>query len=197
MKDTLDVWPALPLLLQVESQTFLISGLGNIIAFLEHRNRICKTNLPDFSSSQLEEILAAMQEPFPDLMDLQLGAHDCTVPVIPGLFLGGFAPRLRTPRLDRFPFPRYRSCFCLPLSDSLSGGQKQLGTSSIFAFISSLILARGISHPRRWSLAFPYWPLSKHFVLNSNPLDHILTGTIDIHFRQQAQHALTSLLLPG
>jgi hypothetical protein len=73
-RDTLDTQPAFPLYL--ENQISSISGVGNIIASLEHRDRIYKINLHDLSSSQLEAILAAMQEPFPDPMDLQLGAHD-------------------------------------------------------------------------------------------------------------------------
>jgi hypothetical protein len=73
-RDTLDTQPAFSLYL--ENQISSISGVGNIIASLEHRDRIYKINLHDLSSSQLEAILAAMQEPFPDPMDLQLGAHD-------------------------------------------------------------------------------------------------------------------------
>jgi hypothetical protein len=56
---------------------------------------------------QLEEVLAAMQVPFPKMTDLQLWSHDKSLPVIPvpDSFLGGSAPRLRIFHLDGIPFP--------------------------------------------------------------------------------------------
>jgi hypothetical protein len=52
----------------------------------------------------LENVLAPMQVPFPELTDLQLSSYDET-PVIPDSFLGGSAPRLRTLTLDGISFP--------------------------------------------------------------------------------------------
>jgi hypothetical protein len=57
------------------------------------------------SSSHLEKISAAMQEPFPELTYLLLLSYDETVPILPESFLGGSAPRLQLLRLDRIPFP--------------------------------------------------------------------------------------------
>jgi hypothetical protein len=51
-----------------------------------------------------------MQEPFPDLMDLQLEALGHTMPTVPGSFLGR---RLRTLRWVAFHFRD-----CLPLTSS-------------------------------------------------------------------------------
>jgi hypothetical protein len=102
VKDTLDAWPALPLL----KCEVLKSGVENITSFLEHRDRICKIHVYGVTSSQLEEI-SAVQEPFLELIHLQLGAHYRleTMTVVPDSFLCGSAPRLRTFRLDRIRFP--------------------------------------------------------------------------------------------
>jgi hypothetical protein len=45
--------------------------MRDIIASLEHRDRICEIYL-SIASSQSEEILPTMQEPFPELICLHL-----------------------------------------------------------------------------------------------------------------------------
>ncbi len=99
---TLDVWPALPLLIQGDMA--LISGVDNIVAALGHSNRVCQVDLY-VDGRQLEEVLTAMQVPFPELTDLRLWSSDKTAPVIPDSFLGGPAPRLRYLQLTGIPFP--------------------------------------------------------------------------------------------
>jgi hypothetical protein len=85
----------------------LIRGDGhptdNIIPVLEHRDRVCKINLI-VSPSQLEKVVAAMQEPFPELLALELMSYE-VVTVLPDSFLGGSAPRLRSLWLQGVPFP--------------------------------------------------------------------------------------------
>jgi hypothetical protein len=49
-------------------------GTDNVIAALGQSNRVCEVDL-GLASWQLEEILAAMQVPFPELTDLQLESH--------------------------------------------------------------------------------------------------------------------------
>ena len=78
--------------------------MGNIIAALEHNDRICELDIFDAPSSQMK-VLAAMQRPFPALTSLQLGYERQTAPVDPGSFLGGSASRLRSLSLDYMPFP--------------------------------------------------------------------------------------------
>ena len=87
-------------------------GTDNIIAALGQSNRVCQVDLWDLASWQLEEVLAAMQVPFPELTDLSLmdaflstDETDETLPVIPDSFLGGSAPRLRKFDLTSIPFP--------------------------------------------------------------------------------------------
>ena len=101
-KDTLDVWPALPLLIWADM--FLSSCMDNIIVTLKQSNRVFQVNLSGFGDRHLENVLAAMQVPFPELELLRLSSYDAQ-PVIPNSFLGGSAPHLRTLELDGIPFP--------------------------------------------------------------------------------------------
>ena len=102
--ETLDVWPALPLI--VEGDMDLSSDTDNVIAALGQSNRVCQVILRGLADWQLEKILAAMQVPFPQLTTLQLFSNDETLPVIPDSFLGGSAPSLRYFLLTGIPFPR-------------------------------------------------------------------------------------------
>ena len=103
VRDTLDVWPTLPLL--IDDNGRLAEGLDNIIAMLEHRNRVSQIKLRFRSSLLLEKIMAAMQLPFPELTHLVLSSYSETVLVIPDSFLATSAPRLRHLSLKHFLFP--------------------------------------------------------------------------------------------
>ena len=63
-KDTLDVWPALPLIVE---GYMALSGMDNIIAALGQSIRVCQVTLQGLAGWQLEEVFAAMQVPFPEL----------------------------------------------------------------------------------------------------------------------------------
>jgi hypothetical protein len=103
VRDMPDVWPALPLLIQ--GHIYETSSLDNIVAALEHRNRVSGINLCNLASSQLTKVWAAMKEPLPELMDLCLRAFDRIAPLDPDLFMGGSTPRLRYLQLERIPYP--------------------------------------------------------------------------------------------
>ena len=103
VRDMLDVWPALPLL--VHGHIYETSSLDSIITALGHRNRVSGVNLWDLASSQLTKVWAAMKEPFPELTDLHLRAFDRVAPLEPDLFMGGPTPRLRYLQLERIPYP--------------------------------------------------------------------------------------------
>ena len=92
-RDTLDVWPALPLI--VEGNMSPTSRTDNIIAVLEQINRVREISLGCLASWKLEEVLVAMEVSFPELIDLGLSSYDEILPAIPDLFLGGSASRLR------------------------------------------------------------------------------------------------------
>ena len=103
---TLDIWPALPIVVVAE-------GIGskedvtNVIAALRHHNRVCKISC---RSGQFQNILlkefAAIDDPFPALTSLDLSSvQQGHVPVLPDSFLGGYAPRLRSLELFGIPYP--------------------------------------------------------------------------------------------
>ena len=105
-RDTLDVWPALPLLVMGGMDP--TTGMDNIIVALQQSNRVRQVNLWGFVDWQLEKVLAAMQVPFSELTILALFAPDDEMmPVIPipDSFLGGSAPRLQYFELSGIPFP--------------------------------------------------------------------------------------------
>jgi hypothetical protein len=101
-KDTLDVWPALPLLV-VDYLTSSCST-DNVIAALGQINRVCKVKLT-FAGGEMEKVFAAMQVPFPELTHLRLLSNDGSDIPIPDSFLGGSAPSLRSFSLFGIPFP--------------------------------------------------------------------------------------------
>ena len=106
VREMLDVWPLLPIV--INNYFHHGCGVDNIIAALEHKDRICQLKLFDFPSSQFEELLAVMQRPFPVLTHLRIRPrHETPLPLIPvpTSFLGGFAPQLQVLDLNRFSFP--------------------------------------------------------------------------------------------
>jgi hypothetical protein len=110
VRTALDIWPPLPINVVGNEYRKKGSDVDNIVAALEHNDRVCKINLCDVSSSDLETILAVMGEPFMALIDLKLRPSSVfgeTPPVVrvPDSFLGGSAPRLRTLSFDGAPLP--------------------------------------------------------------------------------------------
>jgi hypothetical protein len=101
-RETLDVWPALPLLIK---GGILETTVDNVIAYLKHSDRICQIIL-DFFTPQTEKLWTAMQVPFPELELLYLSSRTLSYKlVLPNSFLGRSAPRLRYIYLIATPFP--------------------------------------------------------------------------------------------
>jgi hypothetical protein len=104
VKDGLDVWPALPLIVIDNKHSSLFSCTDNVMAALGHSNRIREFSL-SLTNWQLEQVSAAMQVSFPELTKLWLSSHGETMPVVPDSFLGGSAARLRSFWLFGIPYP--------------------------------------------------------------------------------------------
>ena len=104
-RDTLDVWPALPLVVVINARGFPVKSVDNIVAVLERSNRVRTISVIGVFSSDLEKVLAAMQVPFPELTYLELKPNDEMVTVIPDSFLGGSARRLQYLYFHDIPFP--------------------------------------------------------------------------------------------
>jgi hypothetical protein len=106
-RDTLDIWPALPLVVYCNVHK-LAYGKDNIIAALGQSTRVCQVTFRRLRDFELEEILPAMQVPFPELTDLHLDSdlsNGESTPVIPDSFLDGSAPRLRYFQLFGIRYP--------------------------------------------------------------------------------------------
>jgi hypothetical protein len=120
-RETLDVWPALPLLILGGVSD---ESVDDAVADLQHSDRISQINLECHRTSHnitsynspSKKLWTAMQAPFPELTALHLSVGTLTytrrlrdsimgVPVLPDSFLGGSAPRLRYFYLDAIPFP--------------------------------------------------------------------------------------------
>ena len=101
-RDTLDVWPPLPLFIECWERG---GGVDNIVAVLERSDRVCDIKLTNLGRSDLEQISAAMQVPFPELRHLLLWSIGKTESALPDSFLGGSAPRLESLWLTGIRFP--------------------------------------------------------------------------------------------
>ena len=103
-RDTLDIWPPLPLIIRVESEP---PRVEDVIAALEHNECVCQIDLIDLTSSQWEDVTdsAAVCRPFPELTHLQLAVLGPKA-ILPDSFLDGTAPRLRSLYLVDVLFPK-------------------------------------------------------------------------------------------
>jgi F-box-like len=101
LRKILGVWPPFP----IEICCFKLRG--NIIAALEHRDRICELG---FEMSSLEwgkfDRLTQLQKPFPALRCLRMKLLGWgKVPALSTMLLGGSAPSLRSLYLHNITFP--------------------------------------------------------------------------------------------
>jgi F-box-like len=103
VRDKLDIWPPLPLVIRGSMWPTDPDG-DNLITIFERRDRVCQISLYDVELP-LGQVMAEMQEPFSELTDLSLGSFFPMETVLPDSFLGGSAPRLRKVHLYGIPFP--------------------------------------------------------------------------------------------
>ena len=102
-RKSLDVWPALPLLIRGD---VLETSVDDVIAELKHSNRIRQITLNCYSTSKIEKFWTSMQVLFPELAVLSLSFENPShMPALPDIFLGGSTPRLRSLSLTSIPFP--------------------------------------------------------------------------------------------
>jgi len=102
VRKILDIWPPLPII--ISGYYRKITGEDNIVAALEHNDRVCRIHLQEVSSSLWEAVLAATQEPFLALTEMELHTSAKEPLTVSDSFLGGSAPNLRYLRLSCVPF---------------------------------------------------------------------------------------------
>ena len=81
-----------------------MSGVDNIIAALEQRDRVCDITL-NVSGWMMDAIVPAMLGQFPALKSIVLDVGDSAMVVVPSSFLGGSAPQPQWLTLYAIPFP--------------------------------------------------------------------------------------------
>ena len=110
----LDIWPVLPFVIQLGPHESLfdlrnwewqMERADNIIAALEHHERIPLITASHLLRPLSERLAAGMCRPFPTLTSLQLSGVPQSQTRLPDLFLGGSAPHLRTLALIGISFP--------------------------------------------------------------------------------------------
>ena len=99
VREMLNIWPPLPI--QVWSP--INAAQDNVIAALEHRDRICHICVY-LTRSGYERFVTTMQWRFPGLTSLYLCSQE-TLPALPDTFLGGSAPCIQSLTLNSIPFP--------------------------------------------------------------------------------------------
>jgi F-box-like len=102
-REMLDIWPALPIVIMDYSDS--VSGVDNIVAALEQRDRVCEIMLDDIPCRKMDMFVPAMLGPFPALECIILCGDDSAVAVVPDSFLGGSAPQLQWLTFHAIPFP--------------------------------------------------------------------------------------------
>ena len=102
VRKMLSIWPPFPIVIRSWSPG---SGEDNVVAALEHNERVCEIELEGVPSPLLEKFLVAKQQPFLALTHLKLCVHiHDEAPVMPNSFLGGSTPRLQYLELRGIPF---------------------------------------------------------------------------------------------
>ncbi|KAI0289334.1 hypothetical protein BC826DRAFT_1107056 [Russula brevipes] len=104
VRELLGIWPAFPIQIQSFGSK-LPKSLDNIVAALEHPDRVLQINLGNVTKPAMERFSAAMQVPSPELTHLNLWSIDVSVPVLPDAFLGGSIPHLQFLSLEGISFP--------------------------------------------------------------------------------------------
>jgi hypothetical protein len=142
IESIMDAWPTLPLsVLYIYPESRSLSK--NFIVALRRPDRICKIDFT-LSSLLIKSIVPIMQEPFPELEQIQITVQDITGPLaIRGSFLGGSAPRVRDIQLSRvaIPFPAIRQV----LSSTNSLVKLQLLNISNDVYFSPVDLVNALS----------------------------------------------------
>ena len=110
VKDNLDCWPALPIVMRYlafssPSPPLVSAGdEDHIIAALQHPDRIRAIHI-NVTTPLLERLATLARQPFPTLEHLELSTQTETGLILPSESLGGPFPRLRVLHLTRIAFP--------------------------------------------------------------------------------------------
>ena len=104
---SLDIWPPFPIAISEYRSELDDKGQDNIIAALEHHDRVIQIHLESFEIFPAETFSALSQKPFPVLTRLNLKTYDNIAQVLGEQFLGGSTPCLQHFCLHNIAFPTF------------------------------------------------------------------------------------------
>jgi F-box-like len=110
VRKSLNVWPELPLVINFYTESELAvdnpeDSLDNLVAALKRCDRVREIAITSPADFLWEEIVTAMEGPFPALTSLHFYSLDDEIVHLPDPFLNGFAPCLQHLALWSFSFP--------------------------------------------------------------------------------------------
>lgn len=190
VRQMLAVWPPLPIVVKQHGRPKSRWGVDNIVAALEHNDRIREIDLWRVPGSLLEKVLVKMKEPFPALTFLDLQCEDDTTSaVVPDSFMGGSTPRLQNLSLRSIPVT-------LPgLQKLLSSATHLVNLSLVkipnFGYISPEAMVSALSTLTRleefW-LEFQSPPLHRHVPTLPPPTRTVLPALADLRFKGVSEY---------
>ncbi|KAH9977541.1 hypothetical protein BJV74DRAFT_149979 [Russula compacta] len=97
-----NIWPPFPITISCYSEELDDEGQDNIVAALEHHDRVSEINLRYYA-----KFSAVTRKSFPILTDLLLSSIDEIAPLLHEEFLGRSTPRLERFTLENIGFPAF------------------------------------------------------------------------------------------
>ena len=178
------IWPTIPII--VDYCNFIGTSVEDeIVAALEHPDRVTRINF-FLNISELDDIAALMQEPFPVLTHLTVISKFGNVLVLPDGFLGGSAPSLQQLFLCGVQYP------ALPMLLLSASGLVNLrlrfipsGNISLEAIVSSMAASNKLK-----TLDIHFGPRSSFpGIINSPPMTRtVLPALCDFTFSGECKY---------
>ena len=104
VREMLHIWPAFPIAVRISDQYEEI--FDNVVAALEHTDRVCEIYANALSGDELDELTTVLHNSFPALTHLHLGTYEYDeAAIVPKSFLGGSAPLLQSLHVMDFVYP--------------------------------------------------------------------------------------------
>ena len=164
MKAALDIWPALPIIIDTNFKNDLDED--DIVGALDNHDRIVGISLWGLTQSKVKKCLRVMLQPFPVLTSLDLhteqGKATCAH-VNTQAFLGGSIPRLKRLSLSGIQFSALPMLLCsaselvdLHLGDYPRSGGGHISPEAMSTCLSSLTRLRSLSIYFRSRTEFTY-----------------------------------------
>ena len=162
MKAGLDIWPALPIIIDASFDGG--KDEDDIVGALEDRDRIVEISLWGLTKSQVKKCLRVMQQPFSVLTSLHLSiGYGKVVHVNTDTFLGGSIPRLKILSLSGCHFSALPTLLSsanelvdLHIGEFPVTGRGHISPEAMTTCLSSLSRLRSLSIYFRWRTGFTY-----------------------------------------